>query len=45
MVLVLDVQQSDSVIHMHLFFFRFFFLLDYYKIVIIVLYADGSSLR
>ena len=26
-------------------FFRFFFLLDYYKIVIIVLYADGSSFR
>ena len=44
-VLVLDVRQSDSVIHMHLFFFRFFFLLDCYKIVIIVHYADVSSFR
>ena len=33
-MLVLGVQQKDSVIHMY--FLRFFFLIDYYKILAIV---------
>ena len=35
MVLVSGVQHSDSVIHiyMYLFFFRFFAMIDYYKIL------------
>ena len=40
-MLVSDVQQSDSVTHTHiyklyLFFFTFFSIIDYYKIVSIV---------
>ena len=35
-VLVSGIQQSDSVIHMYIFFFRFFSIIDYYKILNIV---------
>ena len=35
-VLVLDVKPSDSVIHLCVFFFRFFPTLGYYKMLSIV---------
>ena len=35
-VLVSGVQQSDSVIYIYIFFFRFFFITGYYKILNIV---------
>ena len=35
-VLVSGVQQSDSVIHTYIFFFRFFCIIGYYKILSIV---------
>ena len=36
-VLVSDIQQSDSVIYIYLLFFRNFSIIDYFKILNIVL--------